>query len=320
MLMRVTPLDDPEGQRYLADQFSVPPLGENPRGEAHFPGEFELGPGRYGVDWLLRDQAERVCSAHWELEAKPADWLEDDAPAIAPNAVMGRPEDPFRQAPPVRRDTADGLLHVRLLVNFSPSQPGEVTLKDWDLQAIVAILRGVAREPRFGWFSLTAFSMREEKVLFRQEDAPSLDFPALGTAVKGLNFGTVDYRRLADPLSEARFLASLLTDNTAERQRPVDAVILIGPKVTLDKNIPEQTLLSAGRPNCPVFYLNYNSDPRRNPWRDAIGAALKVYRGLEYAITVPRDLTSALADMMSRLSNPQWRQGFLPSGPPDSGK
>jgi hypothetical protein len=107
-------------------------------------------------------------------------------------------------------------------------------------------------------------------------------------------------------MSAPRFLAGLLTEAAAIGPAP-DAIVIIGPKAMLKRNIPEQVLADSVRPNCPVFYLNYNAHPRRNPWRDAIGAALKVYRGLEYSITYPADLASALKDMMFRLHRPPSR-------------
>jgi hypothetical protein len=55
----------------------------------------------------------------------------------------------------------------------------------------------------------------------------------------------------------------------------------------------------------PVFYFNYNSNPRKNPWRDTIATALKAYRGLAYSITFPKDLGSAMNDMMLRLTRRQ---------------
>jgi hypothetical protein len=104
-------------------------------------------------------------------------------------------------------------------------------------------------------------------------------------------------------LSGTRFLAGLLTEHLGRHQNPEpDAIVITGPKLMLDKRIPPETLKEAGRAKCPIFYLNYNFNPRNNPWRDAIGSALRVYRGLEYTITLPRDLGTAMSDMMFRMS------------------
>jgi hypothetical protein len=305
VLVRVTPVEEPDNQLYLVDRFSVPPIEEDAKGEAVLPGGFAVGPGRYEVDWLMRNRREEVCSHHWTVEAKADDYEKDWPLAIEPNRVAERPRETFQEQPPVQRAAGNQLLHVKILVNFSPTDPRESTLKPWDIEAIVSILRSIAREPQIGLFSLVAFNMQEERVIYREDLVERMDFPALGRAVEDIKLGTVDFRRLQDPLSATRFLTHLLTEQLGPQDPEPDAIIIAGPKLMLDKKVPQEALEQAGRADCPIFYLNYNFHPRRNPWRDAISAALKVYKGLEYTITLPHDLGSALTDMMFRLTKKQ---------------
>jgi len=302
VLIRVTPVDQTERRLLLVDRFSVPPIDEDAPGEASLPGGFILGPGRYKVDWLMRDRSERVCSAHWEAEARLDDENRTLPLAMLPNTVAQRPPEPFTEQPPVERVAESELLHVKLLVNFSPTSPRDSTLKPWDLDAIVSILRGIAREPQIGRFSLAAFNMQEQRVIYREDHVERIDFPALGQAVDALKLGRVDYRRLQDPQSDTRFLQALLTEHLGPQDPQPDLIIIAGPKLMLEKRIPTDVLRQAGRANCPVFYLNYNLNPRSNPWRDTIGSAMRVYRGLEYTISLPRDLGAALTDVMFRTS------------------
>ncbi len=302
VLIRITPLDNLENVVYLVDRFTVPPIEEDAKGEASLPGGYTLGPGRYKVNWLMRDHSERVCAHHWEIEAR-LDADNRDLPlTMPPNTVSQKPPEPFEEQPPVERASTDQLLHVRVLVNFSPTGPRETTLKPWDVDAIVSILRSIARERQIGRFSVVAFNMQEERVIYREENVERIDFPALGEAVHSIKLGMVDYRKWQDPQSSTRFLTTLLTEQLGPRQQPVpDAIIITGPKLMLDKKIPQDALKQAGRANCPIFYLNYNFNPRSHPWRDAIGTALKAYKGLEYSISLPRDLGAAVTDMMFRL-------------------
>jgi hypothetical protein len=302
ILMRVTPLDAPENELYLVDRFTVPPIEENARGEAYIPGEFTVGPGRYQVDWLMRDRTERVCSAHWEIKAELDDVYRNVPLSIAANTPEPRPQDPFRDAPRVPRDDSDKSLHVKILVNYSPGDPNLTTLRTWDLRAITAILRGIAREPKIGKFSLVAFSMSEQRVIYREDNANEIDFPALGNAVSQLKTGTIDFELLQDRRSATRFLTTLLTEHLGPQQPAPDAIIIVGPKVMLEHRVPHESLKEAGSAGSPIFYLNYNANPRRNPWRDTIAGAIRAYKGLEYTITLPRDLGSALTDVMSHLS------------------
>jgi hypothetical protein len=51
----------------------------------------------------------------------------------------------------------------------------------------------------------------------------------------------------------------------------------------------------------PVFYMNYNVNPTANPWRDAIGTAVKAMKGSEYTISRPRDLFFSWSEIIGRI-------------------
>jgi hypothetical protein len=141
--------------------------------------------------------------------------------------------------------------------------------------------------------------MTEQRVLYRQDNTDQIDFPALGSAVQSLAPGRIDYKKLSVKNSETDFLATLL-QNELRKDDP-DAVILAGPKVMLDEAVPADLLKPLENINYPVFYMNYNLEPQRNPWRDAIGNAVKKLRGYEYTISRPKDLWTAWSDIMSRI-------------------
>jgi hypothetical protein len=80
-----------------------------------------------------------------------------------------------------------------------------------------------------------------------------------------------------------------------------DALIFAGPKVMLPEKIQEEDLKQIGGLEYPVFYMNYNLYPQANPWRDAIGAVVKFFKGTEFTISRPRDLWYAVTEMVSRI-------------------
>jgi hypothetical protein len=47
--------------------------------------------------------------------------------------------------------------------------------------------------------------------------------------------------------------------------------------------------------------MNYNLNPQNNPWRDAIGSAVKTLKGAEYTISRPRDVFFAWTDIIGRI-------------------
>ena len=300
MIFRVTPDNHKEDPVYFSQRVTVPVIDENAKGDAYLQGNFDLGEGKYHVDWLMRDRSERICSSFWDSEALLPTKDKQVALEIAPGTVDATDSQPFKDEPPVERQQRETPLNVKVMVNFAPQNANSATLQPLDTNALVSILRSIAREPRIGHFSVVAFNMQEQKVLYRQENAPQIDFPALGEALGSVNMGTVDLKRLGQKHGESEFLTKLLTQEITPKEHP-DAVIFAGPKVMLEEGVPQETLRQLGELNYPVFYMNYNLYPQANPWRDAIGTAVKSLKGVEYTISRPRDLWFAWSDLISRI-------------------
>jgi hypothetical protein len=207
----------------------------------------------------------------------------------------------FKEEPPVARITEAPPLNVKVLMNFAPQKSDASTLRPMDTSALVAILRNISRDPRIGRFSLVAFNLQEQRVVFKQDNAEKIDFPALGQALDTLNLGTVDLTRLAQKHGDTEFLASLIREEVGAAPQSPDAVVIAGPKALLDENIPQESLRTIGELTYPVFYMNYNLYPQAVPWNDTISRAVKFLKGYEYTITRPRDLWFAVTEMVSRI-------------------
>lgn len=305
ILFRVEPLDGEGEKYYFSDSYSVPAIASEAEGETMIPGRFKLGAGRYRVDWLMRDRGEKVCSAHWEIECSVPGIVEQQAGTRQPFTVGPNEVELFLEEPPVQRENKDKLLHVKLLVNFTPTDSGEVNLRPYDLQNIISIVRAISREPRIGSFSLVGFNMQEERVIFEQENVRRIDFPALGDAVESIAGGMIDFAQLQDEESGSRFLTELFTKHLGPQDPQPDAVMIIGPKLMLEKKISRKMLAENPRIHAPVFYLIYNTDPYVHPWQDAISGVIKIYRGLEYTVSLPKDFGRAMKDMMGRVIGQQ---------------
>jgi hypothetical protein len=219
---------------------------------------------------------------------------------IGPGVVEAADGQQFRDEPPVERLQTEPPLNVKVLINFAPQRAHSTTLQPLDTSALVAILRSISREPRIGRFSIVAFNLQEQRIIYRQEDSNRIDFPALGQALESLNLGTIDLQRLAQKHGETDFLTRLIQSELGGEGQP-DALIFAGPKAMLDENVPTDSLKEVGDVEFPVFYMNYNLQPQTTPWRDAIGRAVKFFRGYEFTISRPRDLWSAMADMVTRI-------------------
>jgi hypothetical protein len=213
-------------------------------------------------------------------------------------AVMGGQ---FYDEPPVARDATEPPLNVKVIINFAPQRANASTLRPLDTAALVSILRTISREPRIGKFTLVAFNLQEQRVFFRQDAADRIDFSGLGESLNSVNVGTVDLKRLSLKNGDTNFLADLIAKEVSPATE-TDAIVFAGPKAMLDENVPADQLRELGELEYPVFYMNYNLNPRSNPWRDAIGNAVKVLKGTEYTITRPRDLWAAVTDMVAKVA------------------
>lgn len=301
VLFRIRPLDGTDREFYFTDRFVVPSIAEGAEGDASLPGYYTLGPGEYKVEWLMRDRGEQVCADSWVVKPSPTEEFAELALTRPSHTVAPHEEQLFLAEPPVRRAAESELLHVKILANFSPQDLSDARIRPSELRSLVSMLRAIAREPQFGEFSLVAFSMQEERILYEQESAPQIDFPALGQRIDELEAGRVRFDQLEDEESAPKFVSTLVAEHLNGQTPQADAIILVGPKVMLEKGLPGEILKLPGSQHLPIFHFVYNTNPRANPWKGALSKVLRSYKGLEYTITLPRDLGKAMTEMMFQL-------------------
>jgi len=300
MVFRVTPENQRDGI-YFSQHFQVPTIDRDEGGPAYLDGAFTVGEGKYHVDWLMRDRAERMCSFHWDSEANLPPKDKQMTLDIAAGAVQALDMEMFKQEPPVQREQKQAPLTVKVMMNFAPQDANGSALQPLDTRALLSIVRSIAREPRISKFSVVVYNMQQQKVVYRQDEVSQIDFPALGQAVKSLRLGTVDLKHLVQKHSDTEFLTQLMTNEIKDPKDGLDALIFAGPKVMLDDGVSAETLKQLADVKYPVFYMNYNANPQANPWRDAIGNAVRVLKGAEYTISRPRDLFFAWTEIMGRI-------------------
>jgi len=134
----------------------------------------------------MRDRTERMCSFHWDSEASLPPKDKQMTLEIPTGAVQALDLEVFKQEPPIQREQKQAPLNVKVMMNFAPQDANGSALQPLDTRALLSMLRSIAREPRIAKFSVVAYNMQQQKVIYRQEDAPQIDFPALGQAVKAL--------------------------------------------------------------------------------------------------------------------------------------
>ncbi|MEP6962145.1 MAG: acetyltransferase [Acidobacteriota bacterium] len=299
MLFRVTPEKDPEKAVYFTQHIHVPSIEENASGESTLGGIFDAGEGKYHVDWLMKDRADHLCAFFWDFTVELPSKDKEIELAIAANAVEPSRSEQFLEDPPVQRNPSNPL-NVKVLVNFAPQNQNSSAMRPIDTLALVTVMRRITHEPRFGKFSVVAFNIQEQRVLYRQSSENRIDFPALGKAIGDVTPGVINMKLLANKRGEVEFLTDLIKNEMGASDHP-DALIFAGPKYMVEGS-PEDELRAANEAvDYPIFYLNYNLSPQTIPWRDSIGRAIRVFGGKEYPITRPRDLFFAVTEMVNRV-------------------
>lgn len=300
IIFRVVPEDQKSEPTFFTHRVRVPSIEDDAKGDAYLSGIFDLGEGKYKVDWLMRDRSERVCSFYWDTDAQLPAKDRSITVAVPAHSAMPAETEQFKEEPPIERRADQDPLNIKLLINFAPQKTYAATLQPLDTSALVSILRTIARDPRINRFTVVAFNLQEQKVVYRQQEADRIDFPKLGDALSTLKLGTVEARKLAQKKAETEFLTELIRNEAKGMESP-DALIFAGPKAMLEANVPSDALKEIGETEFPVFYLNYNLNPQQTPWRDSIGHAVKFFKGQEFTISRPRDVWFTISEMVSRI-------------------
>ncbi len=301
LVFRVFPEGDKAHTAYFVQHFQVPPIQEDAKGDAVLQGMFDIGEGSYHVDWLMRDRMERICSSNWDIEAALSPKDKPMTLFIAPSTIAQTTAEPFVNETGGRpMHPSEESLNVKLLVNFAPQNSLSAALQRSDTDALVSILKAIQRDPRIAHLALVAFNIGEDRVVYRQDTADQIDFPALGKALESMKLGTVNILKLGEKHSDTDFLESLIEQEIGGAAHP-DAVIFAGPKALLDADVPQDDLRRIGDIECPVFYMNYNLNPQAVPWKDSISHAIRAFKGTEYTISRPRDLWTSTSEMVSRI-------------------
>ncbi len=306
VVFSVTPATSKDETRYFNQKFKVPEIAEDAGGKVNLRGGFDVGEGSYHVRWLMRDHDERVCSSTWDIGANLTGRDQEMKLTLSASAIEASDVSFFKPEPPVARRSENDPVKVKVLINYAPQASASAAMAPVDESALTSILRTIAREPRIMKFSLVAFNMNEQRVVYRSENQDEINFPDLGRQLSSLKLGMVDYKHLADPHSPTEFLTRLVHDELAGNT--ADAVIFAGPKTYLDEQVSQDSLKEIGAIDYPVFYMNYMLLPAggnwsdSTPWRDAIGTVVKRLRGFEYTITRPRDLWTSWSDIMLHIA------------------
>jgi len=298
-VFRITPDGAPERAVYFQQKWSVPPITEDAGGDVLLEGAFSVGEGDYSVDWIMREQQERLCSAHWKISARIPTKAGKTPAGLPPGSVTTTGD--WNPEPLPSGGAAAQQLDVTVLLNIGPTALSRWTITAEERLALLSILRSIVRDPRIGHVSITAFSLDRQQVIFEQENIRQTHFADLERSIDSLSLGTIDVNQLSAKDGEARFLVRLAAGHTQRRDSA--ALIFVGARKPEEAGMTRDLLRELGEASVPVFYLTYSPALELNPWRDLIGSAVKHWRGREFSISKPLDLVSAWSKIMTQLGS-----------------
>jgi hypothetical protein len=180
-------------------------------------------------------------------------------------------------------------------MNFDVRSRRQVTIPPWQIAPYISVLRVLFRNAAVTEFSIVAFSMEDQKILFRQDYSNEIDFQGLGKGIKSLSPATVNFSELGRS-REKEFLGDLVGaelggDNLA------DAVVFIGTDQLFGWKVPKEELAVLEAQRGAIHFLNI----QRYPWRGVLGNIVKSMDGKEYRIRRPRELSEAVSELVETI-------------------
>lgn len=292
--VRVTPLslETTEPVSFSAD-IDVDKVPDTVRGNIEHNASFVVGPGRYGVEWELRDTLGNHCLLRWDIEAKPRRSERDVRFSMAPGEVgdsrifLFRPEE-VRVGEDGRRP-----LRVKVFLNFDPwRRRRAASVRLFEFLPRIGALRALSRHPRIGELSMVVYSFQEQKVLHRHDLQDQFDFPELREAIDELSPALVSLEQLGK-YKQRDFFTQMLLDELPGEQ-PVDAYIFVGPDAEYGRKPPAERLAEIEELGTPVFALVSS----RAAWKGLVGNAVKALDGRIYRFSGPQQLSESLEKLL----------------------
>lgn len=297
IMMRVTPAAGTEPV-YLSSYTRLRNVPKtNAQGE--FGGFYQLGEGRYAVDWVLADEQNRACHKSWKVEAKLGAGerglkLGMDANTIGPVTFQRwsqRAED--RDVQPIGRLTV--LLHA------APLYPRSNRFRTQDRLLLVSSLASLLEALPARSVRVVVFNLDQQKELFRQDDLTPDSFDQVAQSTSNLQLQVVDYRVLQNRRGHISLLADLIKQEL-DAEQPPDKVIFLGPTSRFYDKIPdaalEQHLVSVPQ----FFYFQYKPYWGRDAdFPDSVAMAIKKVKGKTMLIHSPDEFAKAIREVETQV-------------------
>jgi hypothetical protein len=294
ILSRVTP----EGGEpsYLAAGVKLPDIPKT-KNDMELGGVYLVGEGRYLVDWVLFDEAGRICRKSWRFEAKLDPTERSLKLGLPPQSVA---ELSFRRWS-ISGKSLDDVRPIRRLTVFlhaAPIYSRSIRFRAQDRGLLLSSLASLLETLPARSVRLVVFNLDQQKEMFREDVLTPQAFDQAADSMNNLQLQLVDYRVLQNRGGHVSLLTDLV-NKELQAKEPSDAVIFLGPTARYFDKVPEFDL-STGSPR--FFYLQYKPFYGRGAdFPDSIEFAIKKVRGKAMLIHTPGEFAKAIKQIEAEM-------------------
>jgi hypothetical protein len=293
-VLRVTPETDEREPVWLLSRGRVP-ASPDKKATAEFSGGFLLGEGKYRVDMLLADDNDRVCVAHWNLNAKLTDEVREARPGLPAGAVDDISLRRWGRMP-VANSPDEPRSKISVLVHAAAMSPNRVRLRGEDRMLLMSALASMLERLPVRSVRLSLFSMDRQSEIYRTDELSPASFRDVVDALNGLELGTVDYGTLKNRGGHVDLVSDLLQRELSTTDAP-DAVVFLGPLAHWTDRVADEALPER-EGSRPVYNIQLRMWRFRAPaFTDTIARAVRKLGGRTKEVYTPSDFAEAIRDV-----------------------
>jgi hypothetical protein len=277
---------------YFGRQLPLPDVPAT-RASAEFGGGYLLGEGQYRARLAMLDERRRVCRKQWTIEVKPRASERRVGMRIPPNTAAELSWKNIFAAPRASGEGASRNLTV--LLDVAPLSPRRLRLRATDRMLLVTLVSAVLESVPARRLRLVAFSLDQQKEIFRRDSLEASDLEQLASTLEGVELTTVDYHVLQNAGGYRTLLGNLVARELRSSPRP-DTILFVGPTVRHDGKAPAAALEGIEGPPPRVYYFQYRPIFRRavSNLPDIISSLVARLKGKSFVIRTPTDFEKAI--------------------------
>jgi hypothetical protein len=295
ILIRVTPAAG--GEPFYLGSYSRLRNVPKTNGQSEFGGVYQVGEGRYTVDWMLADDQNRTCRKSWKVEAKLDAHERGLKLGMAANTAGSLT---YRRWSPQRDDSdVNPLGRLTVLLHAAPLYPRSTRFRIQDRLMLVSSLASLLESLPARSVRVVVFNLDQQKELFREDDLTPDSFDQVAQSTSNLQLQVVDYRVLQNRRGHISLLADLIKQEL-EAAQPSDKVIFLGPPSRFYDKLPDASLDQHASTAPQFFYFQYKPYwGREADFPDSVAMAIRKVKGKTMLIHSPDEFARAIREVGS---------------------